>query len=143
MVTHLYAISWNEEIIMPYFLRHYSQFCDKMVIFDNESTDSTPDIVKSFPKAELRSWSSNNQLNDMLYLVIKNNAYKESRGIADWVIVCDSDEFLYHPKIVQLLEAYKKIGINFPKVEGFDMIPNATLGPNDVLPDLYKMGMPA
>ena len=25
-----YAICWNEEKILPYYLRHYEKFCDKI-----------------------------------------------------------------------------------------------------------------
>jgi len=71
MQIELYAVAWNEEKIIEYFLRYYSAFCDKIVIYDNESTDRTPEIVRSYPNTELRSWSSNNQINENLYLVMK------------------------------------------------------------------------
>lgn len=140
MRIHLYTLSWNEEKMMPFFLKHYSKFCEKIVVFDNESSDSTPEIVKSFPNTELRTWSSNNQINDQMYLDIKNSAYKESRGQADWVIVCDTDEFLYHPNLMKKLEQYKKTGINYPQVKGFEMMPNCELSPDDNLCEKYQMG---
>jgi glycosyltransferase involved in cell wall biosynthesis len=139
MKIHLYSIAWNEEKIMPYFMKYYSSFCEKIVIYDNESTDKTPDIVKSY-NGEVRSWGSNNQVNDLMYLDIKNNAYKESRDIADWVIVCDTDEFLYHPNLLNKLEQYKNKGITFPKIKGFEMIPNCELKEEDNLPLTYQKG---
>jgi glycosyltransferase involved in cell wall biosynthesis len=123
MRIHLYTLSWNEKAIMPFFLAHYGKYCEKIVVYDNESTDETPEIVRSFPNAELRSWSSGNTFHDGMHLDIKNSAYKESRGKADWVVVCDADEFLYHPNLVQVLASYKAKGINYPKIRGYEMLP--------------------
>ncbi len=142
MRIHLYAMCWNEEFVLPYFLRHYSRFCEKMVFFDNESTNRSVDIIKSFPGAQVRSWSSGNQLNDQMHLDIKNSAYRESRGAADWVIVCDTDEFLYHPRLVDTLRRYQRWGINYPKVAGFDMVPDAVPAPDADLPLTYRDGVP-
>jgi glycosyltransferase involved in cell wall biosynthesis len=140
MKIHAYAIAWNEEIIMPYFLRYYSEFCDRIVIYDNESTDRTPEIVRACPKAELRSWSSNNEINENFYLDIKQTCYKESRGEADWVIVGDADEFLFHPYLAERLEFYKNTGVTLPKVTGYEIVPNCEIDPNANLPFVYQKG---
>jgi hypothetical protein len=60
----------------------------------------------------------------MNYVNIKNNGYKTySRNKnVDWVIVCDTDEFLYHPNLIEKLQEYKTKGINVPKVSGHDMV---------------------
>lgn len=141
MRIHVYSLAWNEELMAPYFLKHYSKFCEKIVIFDNESSDRTPEIVRACPQAEVRTWSSNGQINDQMYLDIKNSAYKESRGEADWVIVCDMDEFIYHPNLLRKLEWYKRIGVNYPKIKGFEMMPGNPVLPADDLPDHHQMGV--
>ena len=107
---------------------------------DNESTDKTPEIVKACPKAELRTWSSNNEINENFYLDIKQNCYKESRGIADWVIVGDVDEFIFHPNLLEQLDFYKNKGITLPKVSGYEIVPNCELDPNVNLPFEYQSG---
>jgi glycosyltransferase involved in cell wall biosynthesis len=88
----VFAICYNEEILLPYFLRHYSTFCDKITIFDNYSTDRSEEICKANPKVEVIKYDSGGQIRDDLYLKIKNNCWKGST--ADWVIVCDIDEML-------------------------------------------------
>jgi hypothetical protein len=93
MKIDVFAISYNEEIMMPYFLRHYSQFCERITIYDNYSTDRTDEICRAFPKVSVVKWDSGNQVRDDLYLKIKNNCWKHS--IADWAIVGDIDELLY------------------------------------------------
>lgn len=98
MNIEVFAISYNEEVMIPFFMRHYSRFASKITIFDNESTDDTVKLARGMG-AQVLSWSSNNQIRDDLYLQIKNNCWKWS--LADWVIVCDIDELVFniHPEI--------------------------------------------
>lgn len=91
----LITLTYNSEKILPFFLRHYSKFCDKMIFYDNESTDNTASIINSFPNTEVRTFTTNNELNEAAFLEIKNNAWKENRDY-DWQIVVDCDEFLHH-----------------------------------------------
>ena len=46
---HVYTMSYSEEMFMPYFLRHYTSFAERVVVLDNHSSDRTADIVRSFP----------------------------------------------------------------------------------------------
>jgi glycosyltransferase involved in cell wall biosynthesis len=127
--------------MMQYFLNYYKEFCDKIIIYDNESTDNTLEIIKSCKNAEIRTWNSDNQIDDLKYLQIKENAYKESRGVADWVIICDTDEFIYHPNLLTVLKNYKAQGINFPKTRGYNVIPNCIPDLTDNLPVKYQCGV--
>lgn len=116
-----YSICWNEENLLPYYLDHYSAIAEKIIIYDNESTDSSRDIIRSFKRAELRTYQSNNEVREDLYLEIKNNCWKESRQ-ADWVIVCDIDELLYHPFINYYLTRCKNSGISLPVPRGYQLV---------------------
>ncbi|MBW8332385.1 MAG: glycosyltransferase family 2 protein [Prolixibacteraceae bacterium] len=120
-IIHYYSVCWNEEKILPFVLDYYSKFCDKMVVMDNESDDNSPAIINSYPNVELRSYSSNGEFRDDINLEIKNNLWKESRGKADWVIVCDTDEILYHSQLIAKLDELKSIGISIIRPHGFDM----------------------
>lgn len=120
-VIHYYSICWNEEKILPFVLDYYTSICEKIVIMDNESDDNSTSIIKSYAHTEVRSYSSNGEIRDDIYLEIKNNIWKESIGKADWVIVCDTDEILYHPNLVGKLDELKEKGISIIKPHGFDM----------------------
>jgi hypothetical protein len=114
----LYTICWNEEVLLPHFLQHYS-LCERIIIYDNQSTDQSRNIINSFSNTEIRQYWTNNEIRDDLYLEIKNNAWKEARNIADYVIVCDIDEFLYPLTI-------KKDRTTLIKAEGYMMYADKT-----------------
>ena len=119
MKIHAYILCYNEEMILPFTLDYYSKYCEKIILLDNESTDRSREIAAKYPKVSVVSWSSNNQINDFAYVQLKSNIYKNSRGIADWVIVCDCDEILYDiPRLKVLLDE----NIKLPRVEGFHMV---------------------
>ena len=118
----MYTVCWNEEQFLPYFLKHYSTFADRIVVYDNQSTDSTPDIVRNCPIAELRTFDTNGWFDDNTNAKIKNTCYKESIGEADYVIVVDSDELIYHPQLQKTLLQHKRDGITLPRTKGLDMV---------------------
>ena len=124
MKIHAHILSWNEEKILPYTLDHYSNICEKIFVYDNMSNDSSDDIYKKYPKVQVIKWDSGNEINELNYIKIKTESYKNnSRGQdVDWVIVCDCDEFLYHPNLLEKLKVYKNAGITVPKISGHDMV---------------------
>lgn len=123
MKIQAHILAYNEEKILPFTLDYYSNLCDKIYIYDNMSTDSSDEIYAKYPKVIVVKWDSNNEINEFNYINIKNNGYKKSRedGV-DWVIVCDTDEFLYHPRLLDKLQYYKDNGITVPKINGHDMV---------------------
>lgn len=119
---HVYTICWNESSILPHFLRYYSAFCDKIVVYDNCSTDNSKTICEQFPKVLIKSFHTNNQIRDDVYLKIKNDSWKNSRGQCDFVIVCDVDEFVYHPSMTAFLGRMYEQGTTLIKSVGYNMV---------------------
>lgn len=122
MTVWLYCICRNEERMMPYFLRHYSTWVDKLIFYDGRSTDGTRSLIQSCPKAELRDWPGEDGLVDDQFRDFANEQWKESKGKADWVLWVDADELLYHPSMLELLDRYLKEGVEVPHVAGFAMV---------------------
>jgi|TARA_R100001530_G_C4298363_1_gene149821 glycosyltransferase involved in cell wall biosynthesis len=122
MTIDAYIFCWNEEELLPFTLDYYSEFCDSIILFDNFSTDSSVEIAKQYPKVKVISWGAEDIYDDRLLTLAKNTCYKDYGRGADWVIVADCDEFLYHPKIREKLYEYREAGITVPLTEGFDMI---------------------
>lgn len=123
MKIHAHIIAWNEAKILPYTLDHYSQFCEKIHIYDNMSTDGSDEIYKKYDNVTVVKWSTpDKKYNDVTLAEMKSNIYKQSRKHnADWVIVCDCDEYLYHENLLEKLTEYKDQGITMPKIDGHDM----------------------
>jgi SAM-dependent methyltransferase len=92
--------------MMPYFLRHYSTFAAKIVVYDENSTDGTRDIIKQCPIAELRDWPGKG-LDDDLFTEAVNHIYREASGKFDWVAWPDVDELLWHPNMLKMLAETK------------------------------------
>ncbi len=97
MKIEAYIIAWNESETIRFTIKHYKEFCDKVIIFDNYSTDNTREIAEEMG-AEVRLFGEKGQLSDKWYLKVKNHFWKGSD--ADWVIICDADEILYHPYLL-------------------------------------------
>lgn len=90
-------------------------------MYDNYSTDNSVELANSLG-IEVRFFGNPGELHDAEYIKVKDNCWKEARGHADFVIVCDADEFLFHPQLIEKLENYKKRGVTLPRIKGFDMI---------------------
>lgn len=124
-IVHYYAICWNEEKMLPFMFDHYERFVDRFTIYDNYSDDSSETIIKSHPNTIVEKFSMDGQINDSVYQEIKNNCWKQSRGKADFVIVCDMDEVLYHPDMENALKRLAKEKVTLPATEGFEMYSEA------------------
>src|SRR2546423_4184198 len=142
MKIHVYTICWNEEDLLPFFFKHYERFVDKIIAYDNMSSDKTPDILESHPLCERRTFDSGEEVRDDLLLELKNNAWKESRGKADWVIVCDVDEFIFHPDLVAYLSSCKERGVTIPQPTGFNMVSDQWPEPDKQIWEQIRDGRP-
>jgi glycosyltransferase involved in cell wall biosynthesis len=126
MKIDVHITCWNEEVMLPFTLEHYSSFCNRIFIYDNMSDDKTLSICKKFPKVITGSWQSKTEkgkFNDNEARYIKYKGYKRfSKGKSDWVILADCDELIYHPHIRKILMDYRREGINYPVVQGCNMV---------------------
>jgi len=119
----LYAQCWNDEFMLPFFFRHYDPFVDHYVLFDDGSTDSTLSLLADRQKVEVRQFiRSDPESFAFSERSLSNHCWKESRGAADWVIVTDIDEHLFHPSMLQYLDICSDEGITLIPALGFQMI---------------------
>ena len=141
MKIHAHILTYNEEKILPFTLDYYSSFCEKIFIYDNMSTDNSDEVFQKYDKVVVNKWSSNNQINELNYIKIKSNSYRSHSRHADWVIVCDCDEFLYHPNLLDKLSEYKNNGITIPKISGHDMVSESfPIYDGDLITNKIKIG---
>lgn len=119
-VVHYYAVCWNEEKMLPFMFHHYEAFVDKFFIYDNESTDSSLQIISNHPNATIIPYISNT-IDDEKLRATKNECWKSSRGKADYVIVCDMDEFVYVPDFTSFIGKVREYNVSIPQSVGFNM----------------------
>ncbi len=122
MSIHLYAICWNEEAVIPFFLRHYETLVDRIIIYDDQSTDRSVELLRASPKVEVRPFVREAESYLDAHLILFETCWQESRGRADWVSLVDLDEFVFHPEWDQYLTAQKDAGVTVIQAHGYDMV---------------------
>jgi hypothetical protein len=125
MIVHLYAPCWNEERMIPFFLRHYEYLVDRIFIHDDGSSDRSRDLLTAHPKV---SWeclglpSNDGTRHSGELLGYYDEVWKRSRGVADWVILCNIDELFHHADPRGYLERCRAEGVTLIPSEGWDMV---------------------
>ena len=141
MTAWAYTIVRNELVLMPYWLRHYGAFCERLVVYDDASDDGTPDIVRAWG-AELRTFPSSGAFDDTDMVTLANATYPEARGHADWVIWVDADELIYHPSVTARLSQLTQQGVTLPTINGYCMMAdNLPSDPDAQLTDQVRTGI--
>ena len=113
----VFVLAWNEERMINQFIDWYSYA--NITVLDNHSTDRTAEIARSRGCQVVPFGGPQQDNRDMT--AVKEECWRGSK--ADWVFVCDMDEFLYHPKLLELLAQTDTTVI---KAAGYHMISEET-----------------
>ena len=135
MTINLYTFLYNEEHILPYFLKHYSQFVDKIVVYNNQSTDNSVQILNDWKecKIEIREFNTDNHYDEQTLIDLKNNCWKDDDS--DYVIVCDMDELLYHSNLGEFIKNRESVDYFTPT--GYHMMGEEI--PTDYTKQIYEI----
>jgi glycosyltransferase involved in cell wall biosynthesis len=90
-VIDVFVLAYNESEMIPHFLRHYA-FARKIILLDNESTDSTVELAMRDSRVSVIQWTTGGKQDNLAMVHVKNNCWRKSD--ADYVVVCDMDEFV-------------------------------------------------
>lgn len=94
MKVELITMWYNEEFLAPFFLNHYS-WVDKIhILLDVDTDDNTEVIATSYPNVSIEYFKFPNMMDDLLKARKINEKY-QSISDADYVVVVDSDEFIF------------------------------------------------
>ncbi|KEK24844.1 glycosyltransferase family 2 protein [Bacillus gaemokensis] len=140
MIIHVYALCWNEEKILPYFFKHYDSIADQYYIFDNDSTDNSLSILQSHPKVIINRFEIQGDSFVQSALDQYNCFWKQSKETADWVIICNIDEHLYHPNLRTYLQECTSNGITLIVPEGYEMVSDSFPNSDKPLYESVKSG---
>lgn len=127
MKITLITLAYNEAERLPFFLRHYSQFVDEIIVYYNvASTDNTYNLLKNNKLVKIIDYDTGGVFNEERNQLVKNTACEELGLNADWYIVCDADEYLYlDPKnlaIKTYLQCFENERVTLPKIRGYQMV---------------------
>ena len=90
--------TYNNEKIVPYVMKYAMELeYDKLIVFDNESTDRTIELLKQYPFVEIRTYHSDVYDEDKRIQLIQNAVIELTpTDELTWVTVGDFDEVFYY-----------------------------------------------
>lgn len=88
----------NEIDILPFVKQYWERIADKVVVYDNGSTDGSIEYLSKLPYVELKHFDSDGQ-NDPIQKMVKEQAYLEYKDKYDIIIITDMDEIFYFDSI--------------------------------------------
>src|SRR6516225_2801945 len=89
------------------FFPAYDRFVSRYFFFDDGSDDGSLEWLRTRPNVEVQQFVRSDPASFVISeQLLSNQCWKRSRGSADWVIVTDVDEHLFHDDLVGLLRRY-------------------------------------
>lgn len=140
-IIHLYCLCWNEERMLPFFFRHYDNLVARYFVFDNGSTDRSASMLARHPKVTLGAFHPSGGSVIREAPAFYETIWHQSRGVADWVLIVNIDEFLFHPDGRDYFRRCVRAGITVLPATGYEMIAPSFPSLNQDLPHTITNGV--
>ena len=88
---------YNEQKILPFFLKHYEHLPAIHVLFETDSDDRSYEILTAHPKVRIHKVHVPGGIDDVEKVKVVNR-WIRTLNAADWLYVVDSDEFIFPAK---------------------------------------------
>lgn len=134
MNIEIFTFCWNEMNNIPWAVRYWKKYASHVTVFDNGSNDGSVDLLRSYDFIDVVPYDTGGATNNTILQYMKNEAWKEARGRADLVIVCDMDEMVCAPDITRSLATMRRVGGTICTPLWYDLV-------SDELPD-SSCGLP-
>ena len=105
MRIELMTMWYNEEFLAPFFLNHYSWIDRINLIIDADTNDNTESIARQYPNVEIEYYKFPDMMDDLIKVNKFNDKYKTLTE-ADYVILADSDEFIFCNQIKKAVRTH-------------------------------------
>jgi Glycosyl transferase family 2 len=127
--------------MLPLFFRHYDSLVDRYFIHDNQSSDRSLEILAAHPRVTVLPLHLDGDSLCQAAFEQVNTFWKPSVGSADWVAVCNVDEFFWHPDLPWYLRQCRKRGITWIPTRGWEMVGDDFPSPDEHLPTTRRAGV--
>lgn len=98
----LYSHVYNEELMIPYWIRHHAPMFDRAYIFDYSSTDKTVELLRELAPS---TWVIQSSRNTKFGAVEVDDEIMVAESMCDdcWKIALTATEFLFHENLRDFL----------------------------------------
>lgn len=125
------TLCYNESRSIPYIMPYYERMgFDKLIVYDNESTDNSVAMLKKYPFVEVRTFHTDRKQNS-IQSKLKSTIWKEFCNDPDtWMFISDFDEVLYYKgNFRSFLEQKNKEGFTYLNQQMLELV-------SEKIPDL-------
>jgi hypothetical protein len=141
MKIHVISTMHNEATILPYFLRHYGSFAERIFVYEDRSTDGTRQLLEGHPKVTVFDCERHG-INEHYWINEVWPSYEQHSQDADWVMCVDADEFIYHPALLRVLAAEKEKRTQLIHCKGYTMLASQPPVGDGQIYDEIQLGVP-
>lgn len=89
------VMAYNEELLLPLFLRHYAYLDEICVLYETDSNDRTLSLLRQAPNVVIKPCHIEAGLDDIAKAQYLTEALHSIE--ADWAYILDCDEFIFPP----------------------------------------------
>lgn len=97
MKIDVYCLCKNEIKLAPFYIDYWRALAEdvNVYVYDGLSNDGTRELLSKYDWIHIIDSKENETLDDNLHTKFKNNVWKKSKGVVDFVMVCDFDETIF------------------------------------------------
>ena len=123
MRVEVFTFCWNEMSILPFAVDYWRKYASHVTVYDNGSTDGSIQYLQAQGDwITVGHMETGGEINDTILLNMKNDSWKQARGRADMIVVCDMDEMLLAPDIMHSLNTMRRVGGTICRPLWYDLV---------------------
>lgn len=122
MIVHLHCFSSNDAALLRHFFKRHQAWVDQFHVWDLQSTDATLAWLTERADVKVHGYLPEGDSLINTQRMRFDQAWKQSTGKADWVVMLHADEHLHHPDLLGYLESRARDGVTAIRSIGYEMV---------------------
>lgn len=141
MNVEVHSLRYGDDWLVPYVVRHYLSYAQKLVIHDAGGGKPIEELVGQVDGLVVVPWTDCPLVDELKYTELRNTCWKGTD--ADWCVVADLDELIYFPEGAdKTLGAYTRMGAAVIRPHGFELFSETYPTGEGQIYDEIKMAAP-